>query len=246
MRILALETSGSSGSVAALEASRLVLEQSLASGSRSAQSLAPGIDALLAEVGWSVGQLELIAVTQGPGSFTGLRIGVTTAKALAYAGGAQLIGVNTLEVIARQAPAPGRAPATPSALWTVLDAQRGELFAARFTAGTDTAGTVAAGPVDRWSMQGAVEVIDRQEWLAQLEAEEAVSGPAVQRSAAEMPPGVAVIDRQFWLPRAETVGRLGYEQFLAGRRDDLFQLCPHYFRRAAAEEQWQRQHGPAG
>ena len=132
MRILALETSGSSGSVAALEGTQLILEQPLASGSRSAQSLAPGIDALLAEVGWSVGQIDLLAVTQGPGSFTGLRIGITTAKALAYAVGGQVIGVNTLEVIARQAP-PGRAaPAKQQTLWTVLDAQRGELFAARF------------------------------------------------------------------------------------------------------------------
>ncbi len=41
------------------------------------------------------------------------------------------------------------------------------------------------------------------------------------------------------------VGRLGYEQFKAGRRDDVFQLAPRYFRRAAAEEQWQRRHGEA-
>ena len=106
MRILALETSGSSGSVAALDEGRLIVERPLAAGSRSAQSLAPGIDSLLAEVGWLVGGVDLVAVTQGPGSFTGLRIGVTTAKALAYAGETQVIGVNTLEVIARQAAAP--------------------------------------------------------------------------------------------------------------------------------------------
>jgi tRNA threonylcarbamoyladenosine biosynthesis protein TsaB len=230
MRILALETSGSSGSVAALDASQLVLEQALASGSRSAQSLAPGIESLLAEVGWTIAQVDLVAVTQGPGSFTGLRIGITTAKALAYAVGAQVIGVNTLEVIARQT------PARPPALWTVLDAQRGELFAARFV----------PGDFERWSMPGAVKVIDHDAWLAQLAVGEAVSGPGLERFALASRSDVTVIDRQFWTPTAEMVGRLGYERSLAVGHDDLFQLSPQYFRQAAAEEKWQRQQGSAG
>jgi tRNA threonylcarbamoyladenosine biosynthesis protein TsaB len=236
MRILALETSGNSGSVAALDASQLVLELPLASGSRSAQSLAPGIKSLLAEIGWSVGQVDLIAVTQGPGSFTGLRIGITTAKALAYAVGAQVIGVNTLEAIARQTPAARHTPAMQPALWTVLDAQRGELFAARFVFGT----------LDRRSAPAGVQVIDRHAWLAQLAAGELVSGPALQRSVLGIPLNVTIVDNQFWQPKAESVGRLGHEQMLAGRHDDLFQLSPQYFRQAAAEEQWRRQHDPAG
>ena len=77
------------------------------------------------EVGWKPGEVQLIAVTVGPGSFTGLRIGVSTAKALAYALATPLIGVNTLEVILRQAPA-----GLPR-LQAVLDAQRYELFAER-------------------------------------------------------------------------------------------------------------------
>jgi tRNA threonylcarbamoyladenosine biosynthesis protein TsaB len=231
MRILALETSGNSGSVAALDASQLVLQQALADGSRSAQSLAPAIHRLLAEVGWPVGQVELIAVTQGPGSFTGLRIGITTAKALAYAVGARVMGVNTLEVIARQAPAMREAPA----LWAVLEAQRGEVFAARFVAETP----------NRLSAPGGVQIIDRHAWLAQLAAGEAVSGPGLLSSLAGIRSDVTVVEQQFWLPRAAGVGRLAYEQSLAGRHDDLFQLTPQYFRQAAAEEQWERRHGRA-
>ncbi len=235
MRIMALETSGNAGSVAALDGSQLILEHPLASSSRSAQSLAPGIDSLLAEVGWSVRQIDLIAVTQGPGSFTGLRIGVTTAKALAYAVGAKVIGVNTLEVVARQVPSTRQTPATQSALWTVLDAQRGELFAARFILGS----------VGRWTAPAGVQTVDRNGWLAQLAPAEAVSGPGLERSVLGIRPDVMIVDRKLWFPRAETVGRMANEQFLADRRDDLFQLSPQYFRRAAAEEQWGRR-GAAG
>ena len=213
----------------------MILEQPLASGSRSAQSLAPGIDALLAEVGWSISQIDLVAVTQGPGSFTGLRIGVTTAKALAYAGGAKVMGVNTLEVIARQAPGQSAAT-TERTLWAVIDAQRGELFVARFAPGSVVSG---GGPVE-------VETIDQHSWLTRLVAGEAVTGPGLQRCAVGIRPGVTVVGEEHWLPRAETVGRLGHEQFAGGRRDDLFQLSPLYYRRAAAEENWQRQHPALG
>ncbi len=104
MRILALETSGTSGSVAVLEGSSQVAQLILPPGQRSARSLVPTIQDLLGRVGWEMSQIGLVAVTSGPGSFTSLRIGVSTAKALAYAVGAEIIGVNTLGVIARQAP----------------------------------------------------------------------------------------------------------------------------------------------
>ena len=123
-RTLALETSGLSGSVAACDGGRLLAERELAQGSRSAQSLAPALRQLLAQVGWQARDVHRVAVTVGPGSFTGLRVGVTTAKAFAYAVGAEVIGINTLDVIAAQAPVEAARVAV------ALDAQRQELFAA--------------------------------------------------------------------------------------------------------------------
>src|SRR5688572_20388398 len=92
------------GSVAALEG-ELVAEMELDSARRTAQTLVPALDVLLRQVAWKPQDVDLIAVTQGPGSFTGLRIGVTTAKTFAYACGAAIVGVNTLAAIARQVPA---------------------------------------------------------------------------------------------------------------------------------------------
>src|SRR6201999_4451574 len=93
---------------------------------RSAQTLLPAIGELLRTCGWRPAELELICTTTGPGSFTGLRIGVTTAKTLAYATGAKLIGVNTLAALA------AAVQPTTDRVWAILDAQRQELFAAVF------------------------------------------------------------------------------------------------------------------
>ncbi|HEX5471854.1 MAG TPA: tRNA (adenosine(37)-N6)-threonylcarbamoyltransferase complex dimerization subunit type 1 TsaB, partial [Lacipirellulaceae bacterium] len=99
-RILAIETSGRHGSVATLGGevgeARLVGQLALTGDQRTAQSLAPAMQQLLAAAQWTPESLDLVAVTVGPGSFTGLRIGVTTAKAFAYAVGADIIRVNTL------------------------------------------------------------------------------------------------------------------------------------------------------
>src|SRR4051812_4115512 len=99
-RILALETSELSGSVAAAMDGDVVGELNLDPRLRSAQSLAPAIRTLLDQVGWRPQELALVAVTVGPGSFTGLRVGVATAKVMAYAAGADVLGISTHAAIA--------------------------------------------------------------------------------------------------------------------------------------------------
>ncbi len=79
MRILALETSGPAGSIAASDGTRLVAAHVLDPEQRSAQSLAPGILGLLSAIGWRATDVDLVAVTIGRWSFSGLRFGVATA-----------------------------------------------------------------------------------------------------------------------------------------------------------------------
>ena len=108
MRILALETSGRGGSVALLhgeaaaaKADAVVLQaRTLDAAERPAKTLHGCAQSMLAEQGWRAKELELICVAVGPGSFTGLRIGVVAAKTLAYATGATLAAVPTLAAIA--------------------------------------------------------------------------------------------------------------------------------------------------
>jgi tRNA threonylcarbamoyladenosine biosynthesis protein TsaB len=221
MRIVAIETSGRDATLAALEGeagdtARLVAEAAVVGPERTARFLAPRMQELLASAGWQAASIQLVAVVVGPGSFTGLRIGVTAAKTLAYAVGAEVIGVNALAVIAAQA------PMVSSPLWAVMDAQRQELFAAKFDA-------------DR-SMVGDVRVLTQPEWLAELDAGDLVSGPVLQKLRANLPQEVESIEARLWTPQAATAGQLAWQDYQVARRDDLWTLLPQYYRQSAAEE----------
>ena len=228
MLILALETSDLAGSVALLDEDQVLQYVALDPTRRSAKWLAPAINQILENAGSTPRDLQLIAVTTGPGSFTGLRVGVTTAKTLAYAVGCPVIGINTLEAIAL------RAPRIDKTLWAVIDAQRQQLFAASFQ--SDVAGKSAIGQ--------PTSIITGDELLATLAAGDMITGPGVAKVQDCVPPGVAVADPGIWPARAIEVGLLGFAALNAGRSDNPFSLVPQYFRPTAAEEQWARKNTP--
>lgn len=226
MRILAIETTEARGSVAALDDRRLVAELPLAPQQQSARSLAPGLEQLLREVHWQPRDVELVAVTRGPGSFTGLRVGLATAKAFAYATGAAILGIDTLEAIA------ANAPETVPQLAVAVDAQRGQIVAGRFR--RDSAG--------QWLAVSPAELLDVDAWLGSLEAGTHLSGPILRRYLARIPEPLICLAPEFWSPTAAQVGRLAARDWAAGRRDDLWSLAPVYSRKSAAEEKWHQRH----
>lgn len=223
MRILAIESTGLTGSVALLEQDRLLAERDLPQDQRSAQSLVPTIQSVLADSGWPVRGVELIAVAQGPGSFTGLRVGITAAKTLAYAIGGQVLGIDTLECLAAQA----EPSAAALRIHAILDAQRNQLFAASF-------GWATGEPFPR--RLTATHIADIAPWLKEVAPGDYVIGPAAVKIQASLPDGVRVADVNASAPRAVTVGRLAWRDYELGRRDDLWKLLPHYHRLSAAEE----------
>ena len=220
MRILALETTEKTGTVAAMLDGNVLKELNLAPTQRSAQSLAPAMLDLLDQVGWRSGDVQLVAVSRGPGSFTGLRVGVTAAKVFAYAVGAEVLGVDTLEAIATAAP---RDVADVSA---VVDAQRGQVAARRFTRQAD----------GRFQPVGPEVLLDVETWLEELPPEAAATGPMLVKVAERLPSHVRTLDPRHWPPRASVVAQLAARDYAEGRRDDLWRLVPHYSRRSAAEE----------
>lgn len=221
MLVLAIETTGLSGSVALAEDARLLAERTLTQGQRSAQSLIPSIDELLRGAGRRVAEIGLIGVAIGPGSFTGLRVGVTAAKTLAYAIGAQTVGIDTLDALAAQAPA----GTTDARLHAILDAQRQELFAATFAWRNDT-----------WLRATDTAIVSVTTWLETLKSGDLAIGPTAARLSAKLPGGVHVVDDELNQPQAATIARLAFQDFQRGRMDDFWKLAPAYYRPSAAEE----------
>ncbi|HEX3726162.1 MAG TPA: tRNA (adenosine(37)-N6)-threonylcarbamoyltransferase complex dimerization subunit type 1 TsaB [Pirellulales bacterium] len=220
MKILAIETIGRTGSVAALEGFQLLAERQLEAHRRSAQTLAPSIAALVADVGWATTTVDLVAVANGPGSFTGLRIGVTTAKVFAYAIGCAVQGVPTLTAIAEQVPE--QFPQVS----VILDAEREELFVGDFQ----------RAPGELPGLRAPVRIVTREQWLASLERGQVVSGPPLEVMGSQLPSGVIAVERSHWSLQAAAVGRVAWRAHSAGERTNLFDLVPQYFRRTAAEE----------
>jgi len=220
VRILALETSSLHGSVSTLLGDKVLSEVDLTGEKRTAQSLAPAMQSLLETVGWKPNEIELVAVTVGPGSFTGLRVGVVTAKTLAYATGAAVIGVNTLDVIAFQS------RESCGIISAVINAHRRQLFTKAFY-------RVEGGTLN---MDQETLVVEVDDYLANLQPNTIVTGPFLEQLKERLPSNVSMADKSVWHPSAATVGQLAWLNYQSGKRDDLWTLAPKYYRQSAAEE----------
>lgn len=131
MRLLLIDTCGAEGSVALADtgAGSPVLESVMLGGRASSERLIPELRSLMGACGWRVGDLAAVGVVAGPGSFTGVRVGVAAAKGLCEAGAAPLVMVSRLAVLA------GEARSGAGRTHALLDAGRGEFFYGRFEAG---------------------------------------------------------------------------------------------------------------
>jgi len=233
--LLAIETSGASGGVALLLPGGRLLERAVghhvAPGGRPSghgRELLPAIDALVGEAKIAKSDIGAVAVSVGPGSYTGLRIGVTAAKTLAWAQGCGLAGVSTLEALARDAAA-GELPESTRRVVPVVDARQREVYCAvfEFTPGPEGAGVTRA--TEDAAMPPA-------ELASRLRAGDHVFGTGVARLGADakLPKGVTSADGPT-CPRAGTVALMGAELLVAGERMDVHAAAPVYLRASEAE-----------
>ncbi len=226
MIVLAIDTASRSCSVAVLDGNAVMAEINDVSGQTHSRHLMGMVDQALS---MSVGQMANIdgfAVTQGPGSFTGLRIGISTAKGLAEAAGKPLVGVSSLQALAWQV--------FPSDVMVIpmLDARRKEVYAARYTRDGETFKMV--GAEQALSPEAAVDGIDMPCLL--------VGDGAV--AYADRLGMVLGGQMQLALPfqhliRASTVAFLARER-LTEARDERMTLAPRYLRQSYAEESRRR------
>lgn len=234
MLILAFDTSTMAGNVALLDDHQTLAAKPLTEDKRSAQTLAPALSSLMRECSVTPSSIRLIATTIGPGSFTGLRVGVTTAKMLAYALNCPVMGLDTLEVLASQVPAEVVEKSVSGKIHAILDAQRRELVVGRFLADKER----ATGDSSDLNVHRSAEneILPAETWLASLQPGDIVTGAGASRWLEKLPAGVLVVDSRHREPLAATIGRLALAAHQQGRRDDLWNLAPHYIRPSYADE----------
>jgi tRNA threonylcarbamoyladenosine biosynthesis protein TsaB len=261
--ILALETTEKYGSAALLDGKNILSEIRLPQDRRSSQTLAPAIDTLFQTTKILPKEVGVVSVVLGPGSFTGLRVGVTAAKVFAYAVGAKIIGFRTEEVIAADfvsqltqsssSKCSGCLPVTdfPQYLSVGTDAQRGEVAAVLYELRQDRTPDswrfdVVADQFDTAvKTVNSLKLITVADWWKQTEIYENVlfSGAALERWHVKAPEKVRLSDKRFWSPKASVAGLLAAEKisnqsFSAETcfPDTCWSLQPLYSRLSAAEE----------
>ena len=162
-RVLILDTSGRVGRVALAEADRIVTFRVLSEARRHARDLPLRICEMLGEQRWSPNQIKSIIACVGPGSYTGLRVGIASAKAFAYATGCAMFAVPTFDAIAISVP-PGDFD-----LAIVADAQQGNLYTGRYQ-WTSTTG---------WNHPDPIAILSVREWINGLKRGTRVTGPGL-------------------------------------------------------------------
>ena len=209
-------------SVALLDGDRLVAEITSEDARLHSERLLPAIDRLLALADATLDAVGAFAVSIGPGSFTGLRIGLATVKALAFDERRPVAGVPTLAALcAAAAGAPGPVAA-------LLDARRGELYAAACAYAGEPVPSALADSV--YTPDALAERLPRDATL--VIGEDAAPGAA---RLVALRPDLRALAPALGAARAARVGRLGRALLAAGHAVPAAELVPRYVRRAEAE-----------
>jgi tRNA threonylcarbamoyladenosine biosynthesis protein TsaB len=189
------------------------------------RDLIPCIATLLSSGGIKPTELDAIAVGLGPGSYTGLRVGVTAAKTLAYVTGAALFGLDSLEAIA------WNSPDAALRVSVVADAQRGDVYSSDFT-------REAPGEPLVCIRTSHIEALDS--WLARLEPGTLVLGPGLDspRIAEKVPAQFRSQGGELNYPEGTRLIDLAARECAARQPENAWLLEPHYLRKSAAEEKW--------
>ena len=223
MKILAIDTSTRVGSIAVVEGPLLKAQQILNIRATHNQRLLPGIERILADAGWSLDDLDGFAVSLGPGSFTGLRIGLSIVKGLSWATGKPLAGVPTLDALATNV------SFVPHKICPVLDARKGEIYTALYRQGDEgipkrLTRYMAIKPEDLVALISETTVIIGDGLLT--------FGDYLKRKLGNRlvptPPHLSVI-------HASSVAWLGWRRLRSGESEEVSSCTPLYVRLSEAE-----------
>ena len=224
--ILSIETSTGCGSISVtrggLDQGTILAEATAQPETTHSRRLLGSVDWVMSAAGISWGQLDGVAISLGPGSFTGLRIGMAAAKGIAFAAELPLLGVPTLEALVLACPL-----SCSGCVWSLLDARKQEVFAACFQ-------PIAPG---RYQQVGDILAIRPEKLLERLEGPAVMVGPGVDtyRDTFSVQDNLILVPASFSAVRAARIGFLAAEQLASGKILDPVSAAPLYVRASEAE-----------
>lgn len=233
MHLLALDTATKSCSVAIIDGKTILAEQTIITRQTHAKHVMGMIHATIELSGLAFSDLEGFAVSRGPGSFTGLRIGIATVKGLATASGKPMVGVSTLDALAMQS------ITCSSLICSLLDARRGEVYCSRY----------------RYEKGVLVKEMD-ESLLTPEKAIQGIKGACVFMGNGSVVYRDLLVDALGEMAhfestfqntiRASTVAYLGMGRFCSDQVDDVAYFAPSYIRKSDAEINMQRRTADPG
>ncbi len=220
MLILGIEAATRVASAAVVSDEKILAEISQEARLTHSETLLPQIEQVLKIAGAE--KVDAVAVSLGPGSFTGLRIGLATAKALAYAWQIKILGVPTLQAIAFHF------PTNSVTVLPMLDAQKNRAYVQAFRAGA---------PVSKLEVKPIDEIVTSAE---KIDGEVFLCGDVLSKIKVALPQNVQLAPINLRMPRAVNVALCGKFLLDAGEISNVMNLEPLYIRRSEAEELWER------
>ncbi len=226
--ILAVETSSRVGSVAIGRGERLIASARFASMSRHGVELIPTVRRLFEDNGIVAGDVDVVCVSGGPGSFTGLRVGFAFARALAQVVGAKLVKVSSTDVIVENIKPILTKRADRCSVAVVIDAKRNQVFSAGFD----------------WDVGSLRKTLDDcvlfpDDLIGRLSKPILVAGEGLMFHRENFDKeGIEMLDEAYWRGDAENVYKLGWGSVCREEFVDIDEFVPNYIRLPEAEERW--------
>ncbi|MGC6767911.1 tRNA (adenosine(37)-N6)-threonylcarbamoyltransferase complex dimerization subunit type 1 TsaB [Enterococcus sp. LJL51] len=230
MRILAIDTSNQTLSVAVCEDNKILGEFTSTVKKNHSITLMPAITELMTVCQLKPQELDRIVVAQGPGSYTGLRIGVTTAKTLAYTLKKELVGISSLKVLA------ANCINISGLIVPVFDARRNNVYTGAYTFNKET---------EAWETIISDRHISMSDWLKQLQSYPAVYfvGEDIEKFREqieqELPDSSLNTYPQWQIPSSAAAAFLGAVEEPV---EEIHTFLPDYLKRVEAEENWLKEH----
>ena len=229
MIILSIDSSTPVAGIAVSDGSKLLGEVMINTQNTHSEKLMPMVQQILNDLQMNIQQIDAVAVTCGPGSFTGLRIGMATAKGIVQGGNKKLIAIPTLDCLAQNL------KHYPGVICPIMNAQKKQVYTAIYR--------TAEGKLERLSDYQAIEADKLAEQLLTLNETVWFTGDGVEAFAdvfkEKLGDRCRLADGNTVLPRAGALAMLAAERAEKEEFDDLYQAELIYIRKSEAEVQWE-------